>query len=99
LSAPSLQNPPAELSYESDQLALRARFAAASTTGSAASAIAAMAAAQAARDAAAPPAEIATFLDELATLISVPITVHQREQLTAALIQAIDARINIVLGY
>jgi hypothetical protein len=99
LSAPSLQNVPAEFSFESDQMALGARFAAASATGSAASAIAAIAAAQAARDAAEPPVEIATFLDELGTLISTPITVYQREKLTAALMQAIDARINIVLGY
>jgi hypothetical protein len=99
MSAPSLQNIEEELSYESDQLALRGRFAAASATGSAASALAAIAAAQAARDAAEPPAEIATFLDELNSLISIPITVYQREKLTEALVQAIDARINIVLGY
>jgi hypothetical protein len=99
MSAPSLQNVPAEISYETDQLALRGRFAAASAAGSAASAMAAIAAAQAARDAAEPPAEIATFLDELSALTNIPITVYQREKLTEALVQAIDARINVVLGY
>ena len=54
---------------------------------------------QPALDAAQPPVEIATFLDELSSLISVPITVYQREKLTEALVQAIDARINLVLGY
>ena len=99
MSAPSLQNVPDELTFESDQLALRGRFAAASATGSAASALAAITAAQAARDAAQPPAEIASFLDDLSVLISKPITIFQREKLTEALVQAIDARINIVLGY
>ncbi|HEX4727458.1 MAG TPA: hypothetical protein VH298_06650 [Jatrophihabitans sp.] len=99
MSAPSLQNVHDELSFESDQLALRGRFVAASATGSAASALAAITAAQAARDAALPPAELASFLDELSGLISKPITVHHREKLTEALVQAIDARINLVLGY
>ena len=99
MSAPSLRNVPDELTFESDQLALRGRFAAASAAGSASAALAAITAAQAARDAAKPPVEIANFLDELSTLVNTPITGYQREKLTEALVQAIDARINLVLGY
>jgi len=94
LIAPSLQGAPVEPNYPTGlQREVRLSAAAAATGGRAA--LAALAAAEVAEQ---PPAELDQFLDELAGLLSCPITAYQRERLQTALIGAIDARLSTLVG-
>ena len=98
MSAPGLQDGSAER-LDQAATAVTARLSTAVSASAAAAALAAIAAAKASTGAAVaePPPQIGHFLDELSRIVSGPITLHQREQLTTALIEAIDARVTVLL--
>lgn len=103
LSVPSLQGAPAEQHNSAHR---GARLSTAAAAGSGHVALAALAAAQAAgtQDQPEPvaedgvPAELDQFFDELAGLLTSPITSYQREKLQASLVGAIDARFATLLS-
>ncbi|MEO6703873.1 MAG: hypothetical protein ABI140_21165 [Jatrophihabitantaceae bacterium] len=93
MSAPGLQDVPTQRSEPVQPgTATAARISATASAGSAAAALTALAIAKVSATAE-PPPQIGHFLDELAGIVSTPITIHQRELLTNALVEAIDARI------
>jgi hypothetical protein len=95
VSAPSLQGGLAEQHYPTG-LQREVRLAAASSATGGRAALAALAANEVAVQL--PPA-LDQFVDELAGLLTCPITVDQREKLQSALIDAIDARFATLIGW
>lgn len=102
LSVPSLQGSPAEQHNSTHR---GARLSTAAAAGSGHVALAALAAQAAGTQEQPDPvagdgisAELDQFLDELAGLLTSPITSYQREKLQASLIGAIDARFATMLS-
>ncbi len=93
MSAPSLQGGSAEQHYPTG-LQREVRFSATAAATGGRAALAALAAAEVAQQL---PPELDQFIDELAGLLTCPITVYQREKLQAALIGAIDARFSTLI--
>ena len=83
---------------EPTPLAVATRLSASASKTSAVSALAAISAAQLAAATAEPLPQVDHFLDELSRIVNCPITTYQREQLTSALVGAIDARITALLA-
>lgn len=94
MSAPSLQSDPAEQHYPTG-LPREVRLAAGSSAASGRVALAALTAAEVATETS---PELDEFIDELAGLLTCPITGYQREKLQATLIGAIDARFAALIG-
>ncbi|HTZ44670.1 MAG TPA: hypothetical protein VMB79_12485 [Jatrophihabitans sp.] len=95
MSAASLHGSQVE-GFEPDGIEHGLRLSSAASAASSRAAWSALAAAEVATPPI--PAELDTFIDELAAIVHCPITVYQRELLQQALLGTIDARIAALLA-